>query len=113
MLDFLLVSASKTILRPTPRDYPPTLRWQTASHWLVHLQAQRQSGITDYNGYLQTGNGSLVPYRASTGNTAHQISLAAGYAVNASNWPALPGRVQITPITVALNAGCRRCKSNF
>jgi hypothetical protein len=28
------------------------LRWQTSTHWLLHLQAQRQSGATDYNGYL-------------------------------------------------------------
>lgn len=30
-----------------------TVRWQTNNHWLVQLQANRQSGVTRYNGYLQ------------------------------------------------------------
>jgi len=74
------------------------LRWQTANHWLVHLQAQQQSGVTQYNGYLQAGNGVLTPYSARTGNTASQTSLAVGYALNAGNWPALSPAWQITPL---------------
>lgn len=74
------------------------LRWQTVNHWLVHLQAQRQSGVTDYNGYLQAGNGTLTPYSARTGNTASQTSLAVGYAINANNWPKLSPAWQITPL---------------
>ena len=73
-------------------------RWQTDQGWLLHLQATRQSGVTDYNGYLQVGNGTLTPYRATTGNTATQYSLSAGYALNASNWAALPDNWQITPM---------------
>lgn len=75
-----------------------SLRWQTDNHLLVHLQAQRQSGVTDYNGYLQASNGTLSPYRAGSGNTASQISLAMGYALNASNWPVLSPRWQIIPL---------------
>jgi hypothetical protein len=74
------------------------LRWQTTNHWMVHLQAQRQSGVTDYNGYLQAGNGTLTAYRARTGNTASQLSLALGYALNASNWPSLSSDWQVTPL---------------
>lgn len=74
------------------------LRWQGISGWLFHLQAQRQSGTTDYNGYLQTGSGSLIPYTARTGNTASQRMLSLGYALHAHNWPALPATVQITPL---------------
>jgi hypothetical protein len=65
---------------------------------LLQLQANRQSGVTHYNGYLQSGNGSLTPYRARTGNTATQITVNAGYALNASNWPALPLAWQVTPM---------------
>lgn len=74
------------------------LRWQTAQGWLFHLQAQRQSGATDYNGYLQTGSGSLTPYRARTGNTATQFSVNLGYALNANSWPAMPANWQIAPL---------------
>lgn len=74
------------------------LRWQTTGGWLLHLQAQRQSGVTDYKGYLQAGNGSLTPYRARTGNTATQFSVNVGYALNASIWPAMPASWQITPL---------------
>jgi len=74
------------------------LRWQTTGGWLLHLQAQRQSGVTDYRGYLQAGNGSLTPYRARTGNTASQISVNVGYALNTRNWSAMPANWQITPL---------------
>ena len=73
-------------------------RWQTADGWLLHLQAQRQSGATTYNGYLQAGNGSLTPYRARTGNTATQNSVNFGYALNSITWPLLPEHWQITPL---------------
>lgn len=74
------------------------LRWQTDNYWLVHLQVERQSGMTDYNGYLQAGNGSLTPYRARSGNTARQAGLTVGYALNASNWPAISPEWQVTPL---------------
>lgn len=74
------------------------LRWQTDSGWLVQLQAQRQSGATDYSGYLQTGNGSLVPYQARSGNVAKQFRINLGYALNAITWPAMPERWQLTPL---------------
>ena len=74
------------------------LRWQTTGGWLLHLQAQRQSGVTDYRGYLQAGNGSLTPYRARTGNTASQISINLDYALNTRNWSAMPANWQITPL---------------
>lgn len=73
------------------------LRWQTANHWLVHLQAQRQSGVTNYQGYLQAGT-TLTPYLAHTGNVAVQYSINLGYALNATNWSALPASWQITPL---------------
>lgn len=74
------------------------LRWQTANGWLMHLQAQRQSGATDYSGYLQAGNGSLTPYRARTGNTAIQFSVNLGYALNTGSWSAMPANWQVTPL---------------
>jgi hypothetical protein len=74
------------------------LSWQTNNAWLMHFQAQRQSGATEYSGYLQSGNGSLTPYSARTGNIASQISAQFGYAVNTSIWGALPYSLQITPL---------------
>jgi len=61
------------------------LRWQTSGGWLMQLQAQRQSGTTNYNGYLQSGGGSLTPYRATTGNVATQLAVQVGYALNSDN----------------------------
>lgn len=74
------------------------LRWQTASNWLVQIELARQSGVTNYSGYLQAGNGALTAYRAMTGNTASQISLTVGYALNTGNWPVLSPDWQITPL---------------
>jgi hypothetical protein len=74
------------------------LRWQTTGGWLLHLQAQRQNGATDYDGYLQAGNGSLAPYRARTGNTASQISINLGYALNTNTWSVLPETWQVTSL---------------
>jgi hypothetical protein len=74
------------------------LRWQFDSHLVVDLAAQRQSGATDYSGYLQAGNGSLSPYSARTGNVATQYSASMGYALNAANWALLPAAWQITPL---------------
>jgi hypothetical protein len=79
-------------------DVGLALRWQSTAGWLFHLQAQRQSGATDYNGYLQAGNGSLTPYRARTGNTATQFSLNFGYALNVNTWAVMPANWQITPM---------------
>jgi hypothetical protein len=74
------------------------LRWQGATDWLLHLQAQRQSGVTDYNGYMQVGNGTLSPYHARSGNTSSQVSLSLGYAFNAHRWSVLSPHWQITPL---------------
>lgn len=74
------------------------VRWQTENHWQVHLQANRQSGVTRYNGYLQSSSGSLTPYRARSGNTATQLSATVGYALNASNWAVMPTDWQLTPL---------------
>lgn len=75
-----------------------TVRWQSESHWLVQFQANRQSGVTRYNGYLQSSSGILTPYRARTGNTATQLSATVGYALNASNWAVMPTDWQLTPL---------------
>jgi len=75
-----------------------TLRWQTNNHWLVQLQADRQSGVTRYNGYLQSSTGSLTPYRAHTGNTATQLVATVGYALHANNWASMPADWQLTPL---------------
>lgn len=87
-----------------------TVRWQTDSDWLVQLQANRQSGVTRYNGYLQSNSGSLTPYRARSGNTATQISATVGYALNASNWAAMPPAWQLTPL---LQYGHHRWQRNL
>ena len=59
------------------------ISYQTTSGWLLGLDAQRQTGATAYNGYLQAGNGSLSPYAARTGNVATQYSVHIGYGLNA------------------------------
>lgn len=64
----------------------------------MQLQFQRQSGTTDYSGHLQSGSKALTPYRARTNNTASQLGLAAGYALNAGNWPVLPAAWQVVPL---------------
>lgn len=70
-------------------DIRATMRWQTDSHWMVQLQANRQSGVTQYNGYLQFDIDSLNPYRARFGNAAIQMTLSARHALNVSDLPAL------------------------
>ena len=62
------------------------LSWQTDNGWLLGFDAQRQTGATAYNGYLQAGNGSLSPYAARTGNVANRYSAYVGYCLNASTW---------------------------
>lgn len=73
------------------------LRWQTENGWLLNLQAQRETGPTNYNGYLQTSSG-LTPYRAITGNTAHSTTAQLGYALNSSTWAAMPDAWQLVPL---------------
>jgi hypothetical protein len=79
------------------RQISAGLSWQTNTGWLVQAQYRRQRGATDYNGFLQTSSG-LIPFAASTGNTASQLSAQVGYALNAQTWVALPQDWQITPI---------------
>ena len=66
------------------RHVGAAISWQTTSGWLLGFDAQRQTGATAYNGYLQAGNGSLSPYAARTGNGATRYSAHIGYALNAS-----------------------------
>ena len=66
------------------RHLGAAVSYQTTSGWLLGLDAQRQTGATAYNGYLQAGNGSLSPYAARTGNVATRYSAHIGYALNAS-----------------------------
>lgn len=66
------------------------LRWQTDNNWLFHLQANRQSGATDYSGYLQYANGKFTPYTARTGNVSNQIHFALGYAFQHGDWQIAP-----------------------
>ena len=68
------------------RHLGAAISYQTTSGWLLGLDAQRQTGATDYSGYLQAGNGSLSPYAARTGNVATQHSVHIGYGLNASTW---------------------------
>lgn len=74
------------------------LRWQTASGWLLNLQAQRETGATDYKGYLQSGNGSLTPFRTTSGNIASSYAAQLGYALNSANWAAVPENWQLVPL---------------
>ncbi len=74
------------------------VRWQATNGWLVHLQAQRQSGTTHYNGHLQSGSGTLTQYRAFTGNVATQLAVQVGYALNSDTLRAIPAHLQITPL---------------
>ena len=62
------------------------ISYQTTSGWLLGLDAQRQTGATAYNGYLQAGNGSLSPYAARTGNVATRYNLRVGYGLNVNTW---------------------------
>ena len=61
-----------------------TISWQARSGWLIGLDAQRQTGATAYSGYLQTGNGSLSPYAARTGNVATQYGSYVGCGLSAN-----------------------------
>lgn len=74
------------------------LRWQTENGWLLHLQAQRETGATDYNGYLQSGSGSLTPFRTTTGNVASSYAAQLGYALNSATWAAMPADWQLVPM---------------
>ncbi len=60
------------------------INWQTISGWLLGFDAQRQTGATAYSGYLQTGNGSLTPYAARTGNVATLYSVHVGCGLSAN-----------------------------
>ena len=62
------------------------ISYQATSGWLLGFDAQRQTGATAYNGYLQAGNGSLSPYAARTGNVATQYSAYVGYGLNVNTW---------------------------
>ena len=68
------------------RHLGAAVSYQTTSGWLLGLDAQRQTGATAYNGYLQAGNGSLSPYAARTGDVATQYSAHIGYGLNANTW---------------------------
>ena len=48
--------------------------WQTDNGWLLGFDAQRQTGATAYNGYLQAGN------------VATQYSAYVGYGLNVITW---------------------------
>ncbi len=74
------------------------LRWQFDSGWLIQLQADRQSGPTNYDGHLQSSGGALTPYRARSGNAAWQTSAGLGYAINRNKWATMPEALQITPL---------------
>jgi len=84
--------------------------WQTQNGWLLGVTGQRQTGATDYQGYLQNGNGDLRPYNSRTGNTASQLSVYLGYAVNSDNWPTMPASLQVTPL---LQWGQQRWQRNL
>lgn len=73
------------------------VRWQSLEGWLVELTAERQSGPTDYRGYLQSG-GSLTPYNARTGNVANQTRVQLGYALNAVHWSVMSAHWQFIPV---------------
>lgn len=68
------------------RHLGAAISWQTDNGWLAGLNAQRQTGATAHNGYLQAGNGSLSPYVARTGNVATRYSAYVGYGLNVSTW---------------------------
>jgi len=74
------------------------LRWQLESNLSFDLETTAQSGPTEYDGYLQAGNGSLTPYKARTGNVALRYSANLGYAFNAQNAPPIPVDWQVTPL---------------
>lgn len=66
------------------------LRWQSADGWLLRFQAQRQSGVTNYAGYLQAGDGSVSTHLARSGNVAAQASVSLGFGLHAGNWQVAP-----------------------
>ena len=80
------------------RHLGAAISWQAGSGGLIGLDAQRQTGATAYNGYLQAGNGSLSPYAARTGNVATQYSAYVGYGLNVNTWGVMPSTWQITPL---------------
>lgn len=75
-----------------PTGWGAQARWQGELDALGALPlwlqagAERSSGQTDYNGYLQNGT-TLTPYRAKTGNTWQSESLRVGLPLTADNWP--------------------------
>lgn len=74
-----------------------SLRWQGEAGAWLSWETERQSGPTDYNGYLQGAFG-LTPYRAHTGNVALSHTFQLGYALNQDSWAALPARWQWVPM---------------
>lgn len=78
--------SSKGALNVGVRHLGAAVSYQAESGWLLGFDAQRQTGATAYNGYLQAGNGSLSPYVARTGNVATQYSVHIGYGLNADTW---------------------------
>jgi hypothetical protein len=74
------------------------LRWQSAEGWLWHFQTQRQSGATNYTGYLQNSNGTLSTLLARSGNVATQDIVNFGYAMNTANWCPMAENWQFTPL---------------
>ena len=62
------ITANGTLNTETGRqqNLGAAISFQTTSGWLLGLNAQRQTGATAYNGYLQAGNGSLNPHAANS-----------------------------------------------
>lgn len=85
-LDTQGLTANGTLNTETGRQQHlgAALSWQTDNGWLLGLDAQRQTGATAYNGYLQADNGSLSPYAARTGNVATRYSAHVGCGLSAN-----------------------------
>ncbi len=75
------------------------LRWQgyfaTVPLW-TQIQTQTTSGQTDYNGYIQSGNG-LAPYAAKTGNQWQTQALRIGVPLALDEIFGLPMHLQVVP----------------
>lgn len=73
------------------------LRWQ-GRPWeneriqsYIAVKGQRNKGTTQYQGYLQGGNGQLTPYSADTGNIEWQGQLRIGLALPQRDaWQVVP-----------------------